>query len=181
MTDQIKANWDEVVDEGTLPAMRANATLKNWSRATTSTDRLMFRLGWMIDEPKEYRGLFVNDNVIVGGMEDHNRMSFEPTQQDSRRLKSLLNALQVPLNEDVELCLRSAEQGKCTVYIAEPTKSDLAAGYDRNKVRNYYGLGSVEVGLIDGQARAPSAPAMPPPPTGASVPAMPPPGSVEPA
>ena len=93
----------------------------------------------------------------------------------------MLQAMQVPLNEDVEVCLRSAEQGKVTMYITEPTQKDLQAGYDRNKVRNYYGLGSVDVGLIDGGARAPSAPAaMPPPPMGVGTPAMPPPGSVEP-
>ena len=75
-----------------------------------------------------------------------------------------------PGDSDLEKCLRSAENGKCVVFIAEPTQKDLAAGYDRNKVRNYYKLGSVDVGVIDGAAKGPVAPvAMPP------MPPMPPP------
>ena len=177
MTDQVLANWEEVADEGTLPAMRANATLKTWKRDSTSTERLMFRVGWMIDDPASFRGMFVTDNIIVGSMEDPNKMSFDGTQRDSRRLKTMLTALQVPLNNDVEMCLRSAEDGKCTLYISEPSKEDIQAGYDRNKVRNYYTLGSVEVGLIDGQARAPSAPSVAPPVGG---PRVPPPSPIAP-
>lgn len=161
-------NWDMVADDGTLPSMRANCVLKSWKADKTSTERLMYRVGWMIEDPEQYRGMFVNDNLIVGSGPDEGeaaKMTFDTTQSDSRRMKTMLTALQVHLDSDPEKCLKSAENGKCVVFITEPTQKDLAGGYDRNKVRNYYKLGSVDVGVIDGAAKGPSAPvAMPPAP-----------------
>ena len=163
-----EVNWNMVADDGTLPSMRATCTMKSWKSDKTSTERLMYRVGWMVEDPEQYRGMFINDNLIVGAgpdSEEAAKMIFDTTQNDSRRMKTMLTALQVHLDSDPEKCLKSAEGGKCVVFITEPTERDVAAGYDRNKVRNYYKLGSVDIGVIDGAAKGPSGPvAMPPAP-----------------
>jgi hypothetical protein len=170
----VMVNWNEVADDGTLPSMRANAVLKTWKQDKTSTERLMYRVGWMIEDPEKYRGMFVNDNMICGAgpdAPDEAKMNFDPHQRDSRRLSTMFSALQVQKTENLYKCFKSAEEGKCVVFITEPSQSDITAGYDRNKVRNYFTLGSVDVGLINGDARAPVAtPAMPPPPVTSHMP-----------
>jgi hypothetical protein len=160
------ANWDDVADEGTMPTMRANGKMTSWERRETSTKRLMYRVGWMIDEPEQFRGMFVNDNMIVGSQDDGRKDKFDSTQRDSRRMKAMFTALQVNLDPDVEKCLRTSEGRKAALYITEPTKDEIELGYDRNRVRNYYTLGSVEVGLIEGKTGRPNIKAgtAPPPP-----------------
>ena len=164
-------DWSVVADDGPLPSMRATCVMKSWKEDKTSTDRLMYRVGWQIEDPEKYRGMFVNDNLIVGAGPDasaEERGKFDTSQQDARRMKTLLTALQVHLDPDERVYLKSAEGGKCVVFIAEPTQRDLDAGYDRNKVKNYYTLGSVEIGELSagGKTPAPAAPPMPMPPSG---------------
>jgi hypothetical protein len=170
-----KMKWDEVVSEGTLPTMRANCVYMSWQARETSNGRLMYMVGWMLDDPEAYRGMFVNDLFVVGGLEGSGHESEPDTKaRDSRRLRSLFEALQVPLNEDLEVCFRAAEGGKATLYIAEPSQKDIDAGYDRNRVKNYFKLGSVDVGVVDGKATPAKAPmAPPPPPPGGGLPRPP--------
>ena len=172
MTDSILVNWDEVADEGSLPTMRANATLTRWEGRETSTGRKMLTLGWQIEDPEKFRGMFVNDNVIVGGDGGSGKeLEFDPKQQDARRLKGMLEAMGIPLNSDVSLCMKSAEQQKCSMYIVAPSQKDIANGYDREKVRKYHQLGSVEPGVLgDGVGVGVATPATPPP---APPPALP--------
>jgi len=161
-------NWDLVADDGTLPSMRANCVLKNWTKGETAGKRLMYRAGWMIEDPEMFRGMFVNDNMVIGhgpDEDDAKKAEPDPNQSDSRRMKTMFDSLQVHRASKLETCFKSAEGGKCTLYITAPTEKDLAGGWDRNKVRNYYKLGSVDVGVIDGAAKGPVAPvAMPPAP-----------------
>ena len=164
-------DWSVVADDGTLPSMRATCVMKSWKEDKTSTDRLMYRVGWQIEDPEKYRGMFVNDNMYVGGAKDADeatRMKFDTSQSDARRMKTMFNALQVHLDPDEKVCLKSAEGGKCVVFIAEPTQGEIDSGWDRNKVKNYYTLGSVEIGELGsgGKTPAPAAPPMPMPPSG---------------
>ena len=164
----VLVNWDEIPDDSVLPTMRANCQLKSWEAPLTTTGRLMYRVGWLIEDPAKYRGMFVNDNFIVGGT-DERAEQFDPHSIDARRLKAMFKALKVPLDADLAKCFRAAEQAKCCLYISAPTEKDKAAGFERNRVRNYYALGTQEVGVIDGAARTatpPPAPAAPPPPSG---------------
>lgn len=184
MTDQpILANWDEVPDEGALPSMRANATLTRWERRKTGTERLMINIGWQIDDPEKFRGMFQNDNLVVGGDAGSGKeLVFDPQQQDSRRLKGLLQALQIPLTEDVEKCLRSAEGMKCAMFIGAPSEKDIAAGYgDRSKVRKYHGLGSIEPGVLEGPGSTPAHVVLPPSAPPPALPQQPPLVSVPPS
>lgn len=163
-------DWTMVADDGTLPSMRATCVMKSWKEDKTATERLMYRVGWMVEDPEKFRGMFVNDNLIVGAgkhEDEHARMNPDPSQPDSRRMKTMFNALQVNLDNDEKVCLKSAEGGKCVLFIAAPTQQEILDGWDRNKVKNYYTLGSVEVGELGGNAGGPqvvSAPPMPPPP-----------------
>ena len=166
-------DWDKVASDGTLPSMRANCVLKNWSEGQTAEGRLMYRIGWQIEDPEMFKGMFVNDNMYVGGAKDTDeaaRMACDPNQSDSRRMKTMFTVLDVHLVSDEKACLKSAEGGKCVVFIAAPSQQEIKDGWDRNKVKNYYKLGSVDVGLLDGGnssagAGLPAAPPMPLPPS----------------
>jgi len=175
---EILANWDEVADDGALPSMRANAVLSRWEVRLTSTERLMINVGWQIEDPQKYAGMFVNDNLIIGGDAGSGKeKSFDASQQDSRRLRGMLEAMSVPLNSDVKLCMKSAEGGKVSMVIAAPSEKDIAAGFDRNRVRKYHQLGSVEPGELASGPRQPvAAPSAPPPPPPPALPQQPPPG-----
>ena len=182
MEDIVTANWDEVSESGVLPDMRANVTVRDWQRGMSQSGRLQYVVGFMIDEPESFRGRYVRTTYTVGGREEGTLDKFDTHSIDAGNMKALLVACQVQVKGvlDVDKCLRVAEGCKIALYIAAPSKKDKDAGFEwRNRINNYYKLGVVEPGLIDGGARA-TAPAMPPPPPAMpEMPGLPPRPGVE--
>ena len=173
--DNVYANWDEVAEDGALPTMRANALLARWEWRETSSGRRMLNIGWQIEEPEKYQGMFQNDNIIVGGDKGSGKeKEFDPKQQDSRRLRGMLESMGIPLNSDVNICMRAAEGKKCSMFISAPSEKDIAAGYDRSRVRKYHQLGAIEPAVLSDVPNVSSAsPAAPPPAPPPALPGQP--------
>lgn len=168
MPKKVQVNWEDVSESGVLPDMRANVTIRDWNQTQSQAGRLQYVVGFMVDEPENFRGRYVRVTYTVGGRTEDTLDEFDPTAIDAGNMKSMLKACQVPLDPDPEKCLRTAEGCKLTLYIASPSQKDKDAGFEwRNRINNYYKLGVVEVGLIDGGAKGPgraAQPPMPPPP-----------------
>lgn len=168
MAEETYANWDDVSESGVLPEMRANVTIRDWKKDFSQAGRLQFAVGFMVDEPAQFRGRYVRKTYTVGGREEADLDKFDPASIDAGHLKSMLSACQISVKGviPVEQLLRTAEGTKLTIHLTEPTQKDKDAGFDwRNNITNYYPLGQYEpemMGKRAADAARPSAPPMPP-------------------
>lgn len=164
---------DEIHEEDVLPTMWAEVTLHNTEETMSSTGKLQFRYGVQVLEPSAYRGKFVFDSFTVGT--DDNPNGFVANTMGAQGMKKLFKAagLSAMNNVPVKNLLSQAQGRKFCALISAPSAKDVAAGFTRNRVRNFVPLGEQAPKVLDETkaAPAPAAAPLPNPPLGATYPA----------
>lgn len=171
---QIPVSFDDVPDGQLLPAgvyLMAVDSIEETS--TKEVGKLMYKLMYQVQEPKEYDGVPFPDYYVIGSNEDPKANEPE-TWKDSigfKRFKRLARATQVPFTNDMEQLIERLCGQKFIAVISQELdqnpRDPKFANSKKNRIKETHQIGAMNPrisGGSDAVVAAPTAPLAPAPP-----------------
>jgi hypothetical protein len=156
-----QVNFDAVPDTGVVDPGIYQVAIGELEETASKSGKLMYNARIEIIEPTDFAGMGIFESFVIGSDDDPDAQE-ETTWNKSvgcRRLKQMLKAAQVPLDNDMDNVVAAALQQQLVVSVTQEvddgSRDPQYVGRVRNRIGAFYQLGHKEVGV------APAAPAKP--------------------
>ena len=151
-------NFDAVPDTGVVDTGMYQVSIAEIEETASKNGKLMYNARLEIVEPTDFAGMGVFEAFVIGSDEDPDA-SQDATWIKSigaRRLKQMLKAAQVPLDNDMDNVVAAAAQQQLVVSVTQEvddgSRDPQYAGRVRNRISAFYVLGTKEVGTVENAA-----------------------------
>lgn len=147
-------DWDGTPDVGTVPD--GNYLLhvaKLDETESKESGKRMIAASFIIDEPANFAGMFVNEYFVLGS--DEAPKAVVPGALGTRRLKALMMACAIPAANSIQALLANAlgTSAKFAAVIVEKTETEGDyKGNRSNNITSFKKLGELVPGVKDGGA-----------------------------
>lgn len=153
-------NFDAVPDTNVVPDGVYRVSIAEFEEKTSKNGKLMYNARLEIIEPQEFEGMGIFEMFVIGSDDDLDAQDDATWVKSfgARRMKNMLKAAGVPLDNDMDTVSAAAIQQELVVAVSQKveTEGDYA-GRVRNNIGGFFPLGQKEVGLNAGNVPTPKA------------------------
>lgn len=157
-------NFDAVPDTNVVPDGVYRVSIAEFEEKTSKNGKLMYNARLEIIEPQEFEGMGIFEMFVIGSDDDLDAQDDTTWVKSfgARRMKNMLKAAGVPLDNDMDTVSAAAIQQELVVAVSQKveTEGDYA-GRVRNNIGGFFPLGQKEVGLNGQGVASPAPKAMP--------------------